>query len=376
MVIFAKKVTMKENNPFSLTYNPVYFCDREAEVTQLTNNLANGLNTLLHSPRRLGKTALILHTFNTIEQSKMSDTFYIDLFATGQITDLIRILAEKVLKKYHSQNLLQGIKSLFKGTNASLTFSQDGTPALGLNINEKQFDTTLAHLFEFLEDRKKPVVIALDEFQEVANYPEKAEAILRTHIQHLSNVKFIFSGSTSHLLQEMFLGAKRPFYQSAEVMVLGKIERTVYSEFITDTFEKNRKKINQDTVDYILDFTDNYTYYTQLICNQCFFNSDIILDIDQTRQIIQEYLESRKVDYLNILNMLSENQKKMVIAIAKDGLVEKPSAMEFLQRNKLPSASSSLQALKTLYDKEIIYKTLTGYKVYDVFFERFLEKYF
>jgi hypothetical protein len=174
----------------------------------------------------------------------------------------------------------------------------------------------------------------------------------------------------------MFLGAKRPFYQSAEVMVLDKIERTVYSEFITDTFGKNRKKINQDAVDYILDFTDNYTYYTQLTCNQCFFNSDIILDIDQTRQIIQEYLESRKVDYLNILNMLSENQKKMVIAIAKDGLVEKPSAMEFLQRNKLPSASSSLQALKTLNDKEIIYKTLTGYKVYDVFFERFLEKYF
>jgi uncharacterized protein len=367
---------MKESNPFSLTYNPEYFCDREAEVTQLTNNLANGLNTLLHSPRRLGKTALILHSFNRIEQSKMSDTFYIDLFATGQMTDLIRILAEKVLKKYHSQNLLQGIKSLFKGINASLTFSPDGTPALGLNINEKQFDTTLAQLFEFLEDRKKPVVIALDEFQEVANYPEKAEAILRTHIQHLSNVKFIFSGSTSHLLQEMFLGAKRPFYQSAEVMVLDKIERTVYSEFITDTFGKNRKKINQDAVDYILDFTDNYTYYTQLTCNQCFFNSDIILDIDQTRQIIQEYLESRKVDYLNILNMLSENQKKMVIAIAKDGLVEKPSAMEFLQRNKLPSASSSLQALKTLNDKEIIYKTLTGYKVYDVFFERFLEKYF
>ena len=367
---------MKEINPFSLTYNPEYFCDREAETTQLISNLANGLNTLLHSPRRLGKTALILHTFNRLEQSKTCETFYIDLFATSKMQDLIGILADKVLKKYHSQNLMQGIKSLLKGINASLTFSPDGTPSLGLNLNEKQFDSTLAQLFDFLESRKKSVVIAFDEFQEVAGYPEKAEAILRTHIQQLSNVKFIFSGSTNHLLQEMFLGAKRPFYQSAEVMVLDKIDRNIYSEFITSTFLKNGKKINPEAVEYILGFTDVYTYYTQLICNQCFYNTDLNLEIDQTRQIINNYLESRKIDYLNILNMLSENQKKMVIAIAKDRLVEKPSAMEFLHRNNLPSASSSLQALKTLNDKEIIHKTITGYKVYDVFFERFLEKYF
>lgn len=367
---------MKASNPFSLYYNPDYFCDRETETTQLTDNYTNGLNTLVHSPRRIGKTALILHTFHRLEQRKLCDTFYIDLFATSQIQDLIEILTKKVLEKYHSQNLLHGIRSLLKGINASLTFSPDGTPSVGLNIHEKQFDSTFTRVFDYLENRKKPVLIAFDEFQEVAGYPEKAEAILRTHIQHLSNVKFIFSGSTSHLLQEMFLGAKRPFYQSAEVLVLDKIDKLKYSEFIATTFEKNGKKITQEAIEYILDFTDVYTYYTQLICNQCFYNTTQSLDVGQTREIINNYLESRKIDYLNILNMLSENQKKVVIAIAKDGYVEKPGAIEFIRRNKLPAVSSSLQALKTLTDKEIIYKTLMGYKVYDVFFERFLEKYF
>jgi len=73
-----------------------------------------------------------------------------------------------------------------------------GTPHLSLNIGEGQINSSLEQLFNYLENRKKPVLVAFDEFQEVATYPEKAEAALRTIIQQLSNVHFIFSGSSMH----------------------------------------------------------------------------------------------------------------------------------------------------------------------------------
>lgn len=367
---------MKNTNPFSLTYNPEYFCDRAEETIRLKDNIINDLNTLLHSPRRLGKTSLIFHLFEELEKSKKYDTIYIDLFASGKLEDLIRILSTKILEKYYRKNFIQGVSSLLKGINPTITFSNEGNYELSLNINEKQQESTLDKLFKYLEKRNNHVIIAFDEFQEVANYPEKTEALLRSYIQGLKNINFIFSGSSSHLLQGMFFTAKKPFYQSAEVLVLNKIQRKEYYQFILNTFSKNLKTITPEAVDYILDFTDGYTYYTQIICNQCYYRTEKELNVEKAGQIISDYLDNRKVDYQSILNLLPDNQKRLAIAIAKKKVVKQPTSIDFIMKYKLPSASSTFQAVRVLEEKEIIYKSDEGFLVYDVFFGRFLEKYY
>lgn len=363
-------------NPFTITYDSQHFCDRDAEIKFLQANIDNGLNTLVHSPRRLGKTALIYHLFHKIEKNRQYETIFVDLFATSEMEDLIKNLSEKILEKYHKKNILEGIKNILKGISTSITIAQDGTPQLGLQIAKSNQDATLNQLLKYLEGRKKKVIVAFDEFQEVINYSEKAEAILRTGIQPLSNVIFIFSGSSNHLLQEMFFSAKRPFYQSAEIMVLGKIKRKKYYNFIKSTFNEYSKSTEPAAIDHILDFTECYTYYTQLISNQVFYQTEKIIAVEKVRQIIAEYLESRKTDYQNLLNLLPENQKKLTISVAKEDIVAKPTAMEFIMKYKLPSISSVAQAVKTLNNKEILYRNQEGYKVYDVFFKRFLQLYF
>lgn len=363
-------------NPFTLNYHPKYFCDRNSETNQLLENAINGRNTLLHSHRRLGKSALIHHLFNHLEEDGHFETVFVDLFATSNMEGLIRIFAEKILDKYHNKNIFEGISRLLKGISPTLTFSQDGTPQLGLSISENQQDATLRHLFNYLEKRKKRVIIAFDEFQEIGSYPEKSEAILRTYIQQLSNINFIFSGSSNHLLQEMFFSAKRPFYQSTEVMVLDKIDKDVYSEFIANQFNQFDKKIDQEAIDWLLDFSETYTYYTQVICNQAFYKTETILDVQQAMSITKSYIFNRKLDYQGLFYLLSGNQKKITIAVAHEGIVPSPTAMDFLIKYKLPSVSSTLQAFNALVEKEILYKTTEGYSVYDVFFRRFLEIYY
>jgi AAA+ ATPase superfamily predicted ATPase len=363
-------------NPFTLNYNPDYFCDRELEQETLYKNLLNGRNTLIHSPRRLGKSALIKHLFNSLEKQNQAETIFIDLFATQNMEGLIRVFAEKLLAKYYMKNLLAGIKQMLKGISPNLSFSPDGTPSLSLSINETQQGSTLMELFQYLEKRKKKVIVALDEFQVISSYPEKAEAFLRTYIQSLNNVQFIFSGSSNHLLQEMFFSAKRPFYQSVEVVILDKINRDVYRSFIETQFNLFNKKVSEDAVNHLLDFTDTYTYYTQAICNQAFAKTTDELTIEDAIQVTELYIETRKEDYQNLLRLLPENQKKVAVAIAKEELVSKPSSIDFIIKNKLPSVSSTLLALKALKSKEIIYRTNEGYIIYDVFFKRFLQKYF
>jgi len=363
-------------NPFTTYYNPDHFCDRENEITQLANNLSNDLNTLVHSPRRLGKSAMIKHLFFKIEQKKDFETIYVDLFATNNSKDLVRILAESILEKYHSKNILSGIKKLLKGITASLSFSEAGTPTLSLSLSEGQIDSSLGQLLGYLEERNKKIVVAFDEFQEVANYPEKAEALLRTQIQNLTNVRFIYSGSSNHILQNMFYSAKRPFYQSSEVLVLDKINRDKYSQFIKSGFEAFNKTIETEAINHILDFTDVYTYYTQTICNQAFFKAEKSFSIEDSIELTESYIENRKVDYMGLYSLLAVNHKKIAVAVAKEGLVQKPTAIEFLMKHKLPSISSTRQSVNVLTEKEILYRDPEGYRVYDVFFKRFLERYF
>ena len=200
--------------------------------------------------------------------------------------------------------------------------------------------------------------------------------MLRTHIQELKNVNLIYSGSSNHILQEMFYSSKRPFYQSSEVIVLERIDKDLYYKYIRDTFKKNNKIISKKAIDYILEFSEIYTYYTQLLCNQCFYKTDKEIDKEEVIKFSGDYIESRKLDYQNIINLLSDNQRRMIIALAKEGIVHKPTSFEFIRRYNLPAVSSSLQALNSLLDKEIAYKTMEGYTVYDVFMKRFLEKYY
>lgn len=363
-------------NPFTLNYHPDYFCNREAELNQLKENLTNGRNTLLHSPRRLGKSALIRHLFHHFEQNGEFETIFVDLFATRNMEELIKVFTEKILEKYHKKNFVEGISKLLKGISPELSFSQDGTPKISLNINESQQESTLSDLFRYLETRKKKVIVAFDEFQVIANYPQKAEAILRTHIQELQNILFVFSGSSNHLLQQMFYSAKRPFYQSSEVMVLEKIEREAYQEFILRLFSLSKKKTEEVAIQHLLDFSEVYTYYTQAIFNQAFYKTEKKLTLENAYEIAQTYLENRKADYQSLLSLLPANQQKMVIAVAKNDVTKFPTSIDFIMQHKLPSVSSVSQAINALVEKEIVYKTNEGYTVYDVFFKRFLQKYY
>lgn len=87
-------------------------------------------------------------------------------------------------------------------------------------------------------------IVAIDEFQQIAKYPEKnIEALLRTHIQRSENSHFIFAGSERHMMQEMFASAARPFYHSADMLELKAIPAEIYIPFIVGHFERRNRSI-------------------------------------------------------------------------------------------------------------------------------------
>jgi AAA+ ATPase superfamily predicted ATPase len=192
----------KNTNPFIYQgYNgPEYFCDREEETRSMASALYNGRNITLISPRRLGKTGLIWHTFQHIQsENRDAICLYIDIFPTKNQQELASMLGSAVLNTAMSKGKAFGKKVLDLMAAMRPVVGMDsmtGLPNVTVNIDPTQSEVSLGRIFNQLNHLEKEVFVAIDEFQQIAAYPETGtEALLRSHIQFLNNVHFVFSGS-------------------------------------------------------------------------------------------------------------------------------------------------------------------------------------
>lgn len=356
-----------------------YFCDRESELEILKKNTLNGVNTTLISPRRLGKTGLIFHLFDSLKNEKDIKTIYVDIYSSLNIEDFIRLLAEAILEKFPEKTSFgKKFLTLIKGFRPRFTFdSISGAPQIEFNYqsqNDKEF--TLKQLLLFLDKQETKIIIAIDEFQQIVNYPEKnIEAILRTYIQQLKNINFIFSGSQAHILAEIFLSSKRPFFSSTLFINLDKIERSKYKEFIQYHFSQGDKLISEECIDYILDWTKGYTFYTQSLCNKVYTNKKIDLEIIKLESI--GLIKEKEPSFFQYRNLLTPNQWKFLIALAKEEEIEQIYSNDFLKKYNLGTPSSAKRIVSSLLEREMILERNTkegsSFTVYDVFLMRWLQ---
>lgn len=168
--------------------------------------MANQRNVTLISLRRLGKTALIRQFFAS--QRRFAPAF-VDLYRTTDQQDMVLRIAQETLRQVGKPTgaWLKEVASAIRSLEFNLQFDAvTGLPELGVSLRPGQMQVlALDELFKYLERHKKPVVLALDEFQQVMEYPEKnTEAVLREQVQKLRNVQFIFSGSDRRMMQAIF----------------------------------------------------------------------------------------------------------------------------------------------------------------------------
>ncbi|MBQ3844517.1 MAG: ATP-binding protein [Bacteroidales bacterium] len=376
----GKQKTKELENPFVYKgYDvPAYFCDREKETENLISALKNGRNITLLSPRKIGKTGLIKHVFNRISSTeKDAVCIYVDIFSTQNLHDFVQVLGAAIVDEAlrRDKSLMSKVLDAFKAWRPVITVDVlTGMPSLSLNIDSTSDEYTLKSIFDYLKSSKKKVYVAIDEFQQVAYYPEKGtEALLRSHVQ-FSNAGFIFSGSRQHLMAEMFNSPQRPFYQSTEFMNLQPIPEDAYYEFASRFFEAKKGCLSQEVFHDIYQRFDGYTWYIQLMMNRLYEGNKRITELHQATDAIIAVLATLTPQYEMLMTFLTSNQVNLLKAIAKEGKVEQPQSNEFIKRNNLPSPSSVKAALDVLVDKELVYTQPDGYIIYDRLLNLWLQR--
>ena len=338
--------------------------------------LKNGNNITLIAPRRMGKTGLIRHIFHKLKEDKTDiATLYLDIYSTQNLTDFVKLFGATVLGQLDTapQKTLKRIGKIFKSCRPVVTFDQNtGAPKVTIEIDRNQEETTLKEIFSYLGSSKRRCYIAIDEFQQIAEYPEKGtEALLRSYIQFVPGVNFIFSGSAQHVMQEMFLSAKRPFYQSTQVLSIGTIDREEYFSFAKPFFKRQKETISKEVFNEIYDRFEGHTWYVQDVLNRL-YRYDAPIDSELVDHAIFEIVGESEYLYQNILNQQTQIGKKLLKAIAKEGVVKEVTAGKFISKYDLNAPSSVNSSLKRLSTNELVYKTAAGYIVYDRFFSLWL----
>ena len=377
---------MKYNNitnPFIISKDipEAFFCDREEETTFLIKQIDNGRNTVIVSPRRMGKTGLIHHLFRQETIQERYTSFFVDIYPASSLQEMCYILGRSVFerlkakKTQHWETFFQYLKSLRAGVSFD---SVTGEPKLEVGIGSIEHPaTTLEEIFAYLESSSTPCIVALDEFQQIAEFPEqRVEALLRSMIQNCRQTTFLFSGSKQHTINQMFLSKSRPFYQNAQLFDLKPLKPDVYTEFATRLFDQFEKHIEPAVIAQVYTDYNATTGYMQMLMNELFAltgqgNTCTMEHLDMAQKNIIQVQEG---SYLMQLNTLSSKQKSMLQAIAKEGCAKAVTSQAFVKKHALDSASTVQSALRVLLEKDIVTADNGQYRISDFFFSHWLQE--
>lgn len=370
-------------NPFPTTayIGSEYFCDRTIETERLIRDLKNGQSVTLTSIRKIGKTGLIRHVFT--QSQRIFKGIYVDILGTENLNGFFNVLATAAINSV-PETSVPGKKlwALIRGLRPVFSIDQmTGTPQISVEFKPHETPRNIESILRFLDSQPQRIVIAIDEFQQILHYPEKTtDAWLRSIIQTLTNVAFIFSGSQQHLMMDLFSNPSRPFFRSTGFMKIGKLNMEEYRAFIIKHFQNHDRRITEPVAEEMILWAQCHTYYVQLICNRVFASGAIEISREIFMEEAFKLLKEQELVFINYRDLLTNQQWQLLKAIAAAEIVFTPTSKDFIRKFHLGSPATVLRSLKSLTGSELIYSDYTPegkpfYGVYDILFQRWVQNY-
>ena len=369
-------------NPFVISgYEGThYFCDRVVETEQLHHEIANGNNIALFGTRRMGKSGLIEHYFSQPDIQARYYTFFIDIYDTKSLRELVRKLSREILirLKPFGTRAMEQFWQTMRSIQSGMSFSPMGEPTFMVQIGDiKEPEATLEEIFRYLELADKPCLVAIDEFQQIGKFPEKnIEATLRTYVQQCHNAQFIFSGSQRHTMSTMFTGASRPFYQSVSLMHIDSIDMSTYDAFAKALFAEGNRILADGVTEAVYALSRGVTWYTQKLFNVLygFTKEGSSCEVSHVEEALDYILKTQAYVYEETISRLPEKQTMTLIALSKSGPTKSITSAAFVEKYSLQSASTVQSAMKGLLEKDFVTLEKGVYLVYDIFMDYWIQR--
>ncbi len=368
---------MKTSNPFITSgyAGPETFCERKRETAELLSALENGRNVTLIAPRRYGKTGLIRNAMNGL--SKDFDQVYVDIYATECLSDFVKMFADAVVSALATPGgkLAATLGRFFGSLRPTMSPQPDGSVKWSFDLAETAVRSSLEGTFDFLASRKRPVVVAIDEFQQVRKYPEEnVEALLRSRIQFLPDVRFVFAGSQLRLMSGTFVAPRGAFYNSTDILSLDVIGEAPYREFAERFFRAEGLPFSAEAFSALYRRFEGVTWYVQSVLNRVWQKGAGLRNEEDVDEAVAALVDNRNLVFHDLLRSQGEAARAVLRAVAAEGVTTAPTGRRFLLKHRLGAPSTVVGVLENLVDRELLYRTESGYVVYDRLFAIWLRR--
>lgn len=353
---------MTTENPFIFgkAAEGAFFTDRTEDSKRLTANLTHGINTILISPRRWGKTSLVKKVIAEIDIPKIKPVF-IDIFQCKSEYEFYHAFATAVIKQTSSKfdEWVETAKTFLSNISPKFSFGSDPMNDFSLSFEwnpKNDSGTSILQLPEKIAEKKNiHLVVCLDEFQQIADFTDtvKFQKKLRSVWQHQQNVTYCMFGSKKHLMENIFNDKSMPFYKFGDMMFLKKIPTEEWVSFICTKFRETGKNISLEQAAKICEATENLSSYVQHLAWVVWYKCDKVVTNKDITTAIDDLLEQNKVFFQREVEQLSEFQLNFLRALA-NGITTGFSRKDIIKKYRLESSANVQSIKKSLLKKDLI----------------------
>lgn len=350
-----------EENPFVFgkAVEGSYFTNRTKDTEHLEANLTHGINTILISPRRWGKTSLVKKVMANIISPDIK-IIYIDVFSCKSEYDFYKMFASTIIQQTSSkiEEWMTTAKEFLSRVITKVAFSPDSIQEYSLSFEFPVKDNAedILQLPERIAQKKGiHIVLCLDEFQQVAEFQDSMtfQKKLRSVWQHQQKVSYCLFGSKRHLMTELFSDSSNPFYKFGDMMFLKKIPTEEWIPFICHKFQETGKVITEKQAERICKVTENLSSYVQHLSWIVWYKAKTVVTNEMIDESIEELLEQNKVFFQREVEGLTELQLNLLKAIA-NGVDTGFTKKEVIKKYRLESSANVQGIKKSLLKKDLI----------------------
>lgn len=351
-----------ENKPFifGVATSGDNFTDREKETGRLLSNFRHGVNTVLISPRRWGKTSLVQKAYHLAQSDKLK-IIYMDIFSCRSEHDFYDTFASAVIKQTSSkaEEWLDNIKLFLSRVSPRISIGADPMTdfSILLEMNPKSIDIDeILQLPEKIARKKNcNIVICIDEFQQIAEFKDSKtfQKRLRSVWQLQKSVSYCLFGSKKHLMNELFEKKSLPFYKFGDSIYLKKIETKDWIDYICNRFEATGKQISKDLAEKICKMVDNHSSYVQQLAWLVWIHTEIIATENDFLSACQDIIDQNTPLFEKQIESLTTYQMNFLRAII-DGVHSEFTTQEILHKYQLGSSANVSIIKRALVKKELI----------------------
>lgn len=336
------------------------FTDRKKDTERLLLNFQHGVNTVLISPRRWGKTSLVQKVCHLAQSDKLK-VVYLDIFSCRSDKDFYDAFAAAVLKQTSSKldEWLENVKLFLSRVSPKISIGTDPMTdfSISLEMNPKREDIEeILQLPEKIAQKKGfNIVICIDEFQQIAEFKDSKtfQKRLRTVWQLQKSVSYCLFGSKKHLMNELFEKKSLPFYKFGDAIYLSKIGTADWVEYICSRFMVTGKVITKELAERICRMVDNHSSYVQQLAWLVWIRTDQLATINDLEAAYQDIIEQNTPLFEKQTESLTTYQMNFLRAII-DGVHSEFTTQETLNKYQLGSSANVAIVKKALVKKELI----------------------